>query len=148
MAAARASPAHKPALLPCCACTPAPSCCHVHIPRYLVHQQGERSKGAQLPLAVRADIERGSLNAFGASLPLPIRGSGMFEVLFSDAQLRVFKSGKSYAVQVRTAACTAGIWRGSAWFASLGAHLRCPCVHTFALSPRQVREDVLESLVD
>jgi hypothetical protein len=36
--------------------------------------------GGAGPQVVRADIERGALHAFGREIPLPIRGSGTFEV--------------------------------------------------------------------
>lgn len=56
---------------------------------------------AVMPMAVRADITGGSLHLFGVDLPLPIRGSGVFEVAYQDDTLRVFRSGGSISVQVR-----------------------------------------------
>lgn len=57
--------------------------------------------GNSMPVAIRADVEQGCLH-IGDSLevPLPIRGSGTFEVLYTDGVLRIFRSQGSYAVQV------------------------------------------------
>ncbi|GBF91172.1 metallo-dependent phosphatase [Raphidocelis subcapitata] len=57
--------------------------------------------GGAGPQAVRADIERGALHAFGLDIPLPIRGSGRFEVLYLDDALRVFRSGNAVTVQMK-----------------------------------------------
>ncbi|KAI8469863.1 MAG: hypothetical protein J3K34DRAFT_521872 [Monoraphidium minutum] len=57
--------------------------------------------GAATPKAIRADIAFGSLHAFGRDIPLPIRGSGRFEVMYLDDTLRVFRSGGSISVQVK-----------------------------------------------
>lgn len=54
------------------------------------------------PVTIRADITSGRLRAWALDLPLPISGSGTFEVLYVDERLRVFRSnGDTYAVQVR-----------------------------------------------
>lgn len=62
------------------------------------HAQGD---GASTPQPVRADIASGSLHLFGLDVPLPIRGSGRFEVAYLDRDLRVFRSGGAISVQVR-----------------------------------------------
>ena len=56
----------------------------------------------QCPVAIRADIEEGRLGLWGLEVPLPIRGSGRFEVLFLDDGLRIFRSGGSLAVQIKS----------------------------------------------
>ncbi|KAG2453734.1 hypothetical protein HYH02_001945 [Chlamydomonas schloesseri] len=58
---------------------------------------------AVTPKAIRANIRSGRLVAWGLDVPLPIAGSGLFEVVFVDEQvgLRVFRSSGRYAVQVR-----------------------------------------------
>ncbi len=53
-------------------------------------------------MTIRADITSGRLRAWALDLPLPISGSGTFEVLYVDERLRLFRSnGTTYAVQVR-----------------------------------------------
>lgn len=54
-----------------------------------------------MPKAVKANIQQGNLHIFGFDIPLPIKGTGMFEVMYLDDTLRIFKSGASYAVQAR-----------------------------------------------
>ncbi|PNH11682.1 hypothetical protein TSOC_001438 [Tetrabaena socialis] len=54
------------------------------------------------PKSVRARIGRGLLRAWGVDVPLPISGTGLFEVLYGDDSVRVFRSsGNLIAVQVR-----------------------------------------------
>ena len=56
------------------------------------------------PKAFTVTIEGGavSLAGQGFTLPLPIQGSGKFEVVYNDDKLRVFRSaGGSLTVQVR-----------------------------------------------
>eukprot|EP00967_Tisochrysis_lutea_P065311 scaffold84901_cov15-Tisochrysis_lutea.AAC.1 len=67
----------------------------------LFHAQGEASS---LPVTVQANIEEGRLYFFGKELPLPIKGKGLFTILYIDDKVRIFRSGKSYAVQVRCSA--------------------------------------------
>eukprot|EP00983_Pelagomonas_calceolata_P020146 635550-Pelagomonas_calceolata.AAC.4 len=62
----------------------------------LFHAQGEASS---LPVTVQANIEEGRLYFFGKELPLPIKGKGLFTILYIDDKVRIFRSGKSYAVQ-------------------------------------------------
>lgn len=50
---------------------------------------------------MRADIDGGLLHVLGWDVPLPIRGSGEFEVVYLNKQLRVFRSGSAVSVQVR-----------------------------------------------
>ena len=75
----------------------------------LVHtlfRQDESVKSC--PKALQANIESGEINLWGLKVPLPIRGSGIFEVLYLDDELRVFRSGQdTYAVQVKEAALPA-----------------------------------------
>jgi hypothetical protein len=68
--------------------------------------QVSRRGQLQLPVAVRADIRQGAAQWAGnrVAVPLPIRGSGQFEILYLDDVLRIFKSGSSLSVQVRAAA--------------------------------------------
>jgi len=60
--------------------------------------EGEASS---LPVTVQANIEEGRLYFFGKELPLPIKGKGLFTILYIDDKVRIFRSGKSYAVQVQ-----------------------------------------------
>ena len=53
------------------------------------------------PKAIQANIESGKLCLRGLEVPLPIRGSGRFEVMFLDEELRIFRSGGSIAVQIK-----------------------------------------------
>lgn len=58
----------------------------------------------QCPVLVQAQIYQGTLHVgSSARLPLPIRGTGRFEVLYCDDKLRVFRSGSTLTVQVREA---------------------------------------------
>lgn len=54
-----------------------------------------------LPKTIQANITSGLLHLFGLDIPLPIRGTGRFEVLYLDERLRVFRSGGALAVQVK-----------------------------------------------
>ncbi|CAL8463803.1 g3337 [Coccomyxa elongata] len=55
-----------------------------------------------MPVLVKADIEGGELNAFGRSLPLPIRGSGYVSIAYLDECLRVLQDRRGgVAVQMR-----------------------------------------------
>ncbi|GFR43624.1 hypothetical protein Agub_g4723 [Astrephomene gubernaculifera] len=57
---------------------------------------------ALTPKTIRARIRSGRLVAGPLALPLPISGSGLFQVLYVDSQLRLFRSGAgALAVQVR-----------------------------------------------
>lgn len=55
----------------------------------------------ETPKAVSALISSGSLHLFGITIPLPIRGTGVFQVEYLDDCLRIFRSGGAIAVQVR-----------------------------------------------
>ncbi len=59
------------------------------------------------PKSLQANISSGLINLWGLQVPLPIKGSGVFEVLYLDDELRVFRSGLTYAVQVKEAALPA-----------------------------------------
>jgi len=64
--------------------------------------------GAAMPKAVKVSIDRGSLGLWGREVALPISGQGSFEVVYQDADLRVFRSGLgTLSVQVRQ-----GLMRG------------------------------------
>ena len=53
------------------------------------------------PKVIDVQISSGLLHLAGLDVPLPIRGKGTFEVCYLDTNLRVFRSGSSYSVQVR-----------------------------------------------
>ncbi|PRW05882.1 Metallo-dependent phosphatase [Chlorella sorokiniana] len=61
------------------------------------------SRGAaRCPVLVRASIEGGAVEAWGARLHLPIRGSGLVSAAYLDRDLRVFRAPNgSVSVQVR-----------------------------------------------
>jgi ATP-dependent RNA helicase DDX54/DBP10 len=52
------------------------------------------------PKAIRASITSGRLIFGSWELPLPISGRGVFEVVYADDLLRVFRSDGRFAVQV------------------------------------------------
>ena len=54
-----------------------------------------------LPKTLQANIRSGRIVAWGVDLPLPIAGSGRFDVLFVGGGLRLFRSGGRTVVQVR-----------------------------------------------
>lgn len=54
-----------------------------------------------LPKRIQANISAGQLHIAGLTIPLPIRGTGYFEVMYLDERLRVFRSGGAIAVQVK-----------------------------------------------
>jgi ATP-dependent RNA helicase DDX54/DBP10 len=54
-----------------------------------------------LPKAIQANISTGLIHLWGLDIPLPIRGTGYFEVVYLDDRLRVFKSKGALAVQVK-----------------------------------------------
>ncbi|KAG2486135.1 hypothetical protein HYH03_015228 [Edaphochlamys debaryana] len=55
-----------------------------------------------LPKTIRANIASGRLVAWGLDLPLPfIAGTGLFDVLYIDDSLRIFRSSNRFAVQIR-----------------------------------------------
>eukprot|EP00878_Enallax_costatus_P004452 GHUV01004692.1.p1 GENE.GHUV01004692.1~~GHUV01004692.1.p1 ORF type:complete len:249 (+),score=59.85 GHUV01004692.1:276-1022(+) len=54
-----------------------------------------------LPIPVQANISSGLLHLFGLDIPLPIRGTGRFDVVYLDDKLRVFRSGGAISVQVK-----------------------------------------------
>lgn len=54
-----------------------------------------------LPQPIQANISSGLIHLWGLDIPLPIRGTGYFEVLYLDDRLRVFRSGGALAVQVK-----------------------------------------------
>lgn len=57
------------------------------------------SQDARHPLGFEVQIAGGDVSAFGRTLSLPICGPGEFEVLYSDENVRVFKSAGGIAVQ-------------------------------------------------
>jgi hypothetical protein len=57
--------------------------------------------GVNLPAAIQANISSGLLHILGLDIPLPIRGSGQFEVAWLDSNLRVFRSSGAVTVQIR-----------------------------------------------
>lgn len=54
-----------------------------------------------LPKPIQANIRSGLIHLWGLDIPLPIRGTGYFEVVYLDDRLRVFRSGGALAVQVK-----------------------------------------------
>lgn len=54
-----------------------------------------------LPKSIQANITSGNIHVWGLDIPLPIRGTGYFEVVYLDDRLRVFRSGGALAVQVK-----------------------------------------------
>lgn len=54
-----------------------------------------------LPAPIQANISSGLIHLWGLDVPLPIRGTGYFEVVYLDDRLRVFRSGGALAVQVK-----------------------------------------------
>jgi len=59
------------------------------------------------PKLIRANIRGGLLQLWSWTLPLPIMGSGIFEVTYIDDALRIFRSGTSLSVQVKASAIEA-----------------------------------------
>jgi hypothetical protein len=55
---------------------------------------------ARYPIGFDVRIERGDVRAFGRRWALPIRGPGEFQMLYGDANVRVFRSSGGVAVQV------------------------------------------------
>lgn len=54
---------------------------------------------AKHPLGFEVQIAGGDVRAFGRTVELPICGPGKFEVLYSDADIRVFRSAGGIAIQ-------------------------------------------------
>lgn len=54
----------------------------------------EQSPSNRTPKYYNADISSGTLNLFGARVPLPIKGKGVAKLLYQDSNLRVFESPK------------------------------------------------------
>jgi hypothetical protein len=57
--------------------------------------------GRNLPAPIQANISSGLLHILGLDIPLPIRGTGQFEVAWLDSNMRVFKSSGAVTVQIR-----------------------------------------------
>jgi hypothetical protein len=55
------------------------------------------------PTHTHTRTHEGALHVLGTTIPLPIRGTGVFDVVYLGPQLRVFRSGGALAVQVREA---------------------------------------------
>jgi len=60
----------------------------------------EVARDARYPIGFDVRIERGDVRAFGRRWALPIRGPGEFQMLYGDADVRVFRSSGGVAVQV------------------------------------------------
>ena len=56
-------------------------------------------RDAEHPLGFEVQIAGGDVRAFGRTVELPICGPGEFEVLYSDADVRVFLSAGGIAIQ-------------------------------------------------
>jgi hypothetical protein len=54
-----------------------------------------------LPAPIQANISSGLLHILGLDIPLPIKGTGQFEVVWLDSNLRVFRSSGAVSVQIR-----------------------------------------------
>ena len=57
------------------------------------------SRDARHPLGFEVQIAGGAVSAFGRTVALPICGPGEFEILYSDADVRVFRSSGGIAIQ-------------------------------------------------
>lgn len=69
-------------------------------------RSSSKSPVRYMPVAVRANIQGGELHVHASVIPLPfIRGQGRFEVLYLDADVRVFRSQGGTAVQVSDMHC-------------------------------------------
>ena len=64
---------------------------------YLIQQDDSEC----CPKLIQANIEGGLLSLWDWTFPLPIKGSGTFEVTYLDDELRIFRSGSSLSVQVK-----------------------------------------------
>ena len=60
---------------------------------------GALRRDAEHPLGFEVQIAGGDVRAFGRTVELPICGPGEFEVLYSDADVRVFRSAGGIAIQ-------------------------------------------------
>ncbi len=99
--------------------------------------EGVRASGPlPTPLPVSVQVESGALHIGDTTISLPIRGEGRFEVVYCDPVLRVFRSGKSYSVQVRARTMWVFVAYGLCWAlrqcCALGPRTRhpdpeCPC---------------------
>ena len=58
------------------------------------------TEDARHPIGFDVQIERGDALAFGRRWTLPIEGPGEFQMLYGDANVRVFRSSGGVAVQV------------------------------------------------
>ena len=66
-----------------------------------IRAYGSYAPSAQQPADYVASISGGEIRLGALCLSLPIAGEGKFEVVFSDSQLRVFRSSSGAVVQVR-----------------------------------------------
>ena len=57
------------------------------------------SRDARHPLGFEVQIAGGAVSAFGRTVALPICGPGEFEILYSDENIRVFRSSGGIAIQ-------------------------------------------------
>ena len=60
---------------------------------------GALRRDAEHPLGFEVQIAGGAVSAFGRTVALPICGPGEFEILYSDADVRVFRSSGGIAIQ-------------------------------------------------
>ncbi len=85
---------------------PEGSCCADLTSRHPPCICAQAKEDGRCPVAVDVEVTGGALHwgQQGATLPLPfIRGTGLFEVVYADDVLRVFRSSGSWAVQVSEA---------------------------------------------
>eukprot|EP00775_Hariotina_reticulata_P005867 gene5867-6108_t len=53
------------------------------------------------PKKIQANISSGMIHVLGFDVPLPIKGTGEFEVVYLDDRIRIFRSGRAISVQVK-----------------------------------------------
>lgn len=64
--------------------------------------QAVQEDATSLPMRIVASVATGQLIAFGFNIPLPIKGSGLVDLLYLDQDVRIFRSPQgSVTVQKR-----------------------------------------------
>lgn len=67
-----------------------------------IQADGQQRGPLTCPVTIRADVSSGALHlGDSTTIPLPISGSGVFDVVYCDQDLRIFTSAGSYSIQVR-----------------------------------------------
>lgn len=66
------------------------------------YRLAEEEDATSLPMRIVASVATGQLIAFGFNIPLPIKGSGLVDLLYLDQNVRIFRSPQgSVTVQKR-----------------------------------------------